>query len=65
MDFSKTAIKALKRLTKPQLVDQIMKMAEYAEKQKASNIMLMNAIEKIKQDRALELEVAAKGKTNE
>lgn len=58
MDFSRTAIKALKRLNKPQLVDQIMKMAEYAERQKAANIILLNTLEKLKQDRAAELSVA-------
>lgn len=58
-DFTKTAIKALKRQTKDQLVSQIMNMAAYAEKQKAANIILMNAIEKLKTDRAAELESKA------
>lgn len=60
MDFTKTAIKALKRLPKDQLIAQIMSMAAYAEQQKAANIILLNAIEKIKQERATELEKGAK-----
>ncbi len=65
MDFSLTAIKALKRLSKENLVKKVIEMHNYAEHLKASNIVLSNAMEKIKHDRAAELKLNAEGKENE
>ena len=58
-EFTMTAIKALKRKSKDELVQAIMEMCNYAEKQKAANIILTNAMEQLKQIRAKELEAAA------
>lgn len=54
--FSKTAVKRLLQMNKHQLVQMISNLSNYAEAQKAANIMLAGAIEQLKKQRALELE---------
>lgn len=41
MSFSKTAIKTIKRMTKNQLIDMVIKISNYAEETKAKNIILL------------------------
>ncbi len=47
-DFSITAIKKLRHMTKDQLVKLIIDMSNYAEAQKADNIILKGAIEQLR-----------------
>jgi hypothetical protein len=57
--FSKNAIKRLRAMTKDQLVQMISNLSNYAEAQKAANIMLSNAIKELQVQRAKELESMA------
>lgn len=54
--FSKTAVKRLLQMNKHQLVQMISNLSNYAEAQKAANIMLSSAIKELQVQRAKELE---------
>jgi hypothetical protein len=48
MSFSKTALKKIKALTKNELVDLVIKTSNYAENQKAQNIILLSMVSELK-----------------
>lgn len=54
--FTKTALKELRRMTKDSLVNMVVQLSNYAEKQKTANILLSGAIESLKKERSQELE---------
>ena len=58
-DFSITAIKRLKKLSKDELVKLIIDMSNYAEGQKADNIILHEAIERLRHKLGEKLEQEA------
>ena len=58
--FSKTVIKKLLQMNKNQLVNMIIQMSDYSEKQKTANIILGNALNEIKNKKASELEAQSK-----
>ncbi len=47
MSFSKTAIKTIKRMTKNQLIDMVIKISNYAEETNAKNIILLEMYKEI------------------
>lgn len=47
-EFSKTAIKEIRRQNKDQLVAMVIKISNYAEQQKAQNIILLKMVEELK-----------------
>lgn len=61
--FSKTALKRLMAMNKTQLVNMVIQLSNYAEAQKASNIILSNAINEVRNKKAAEME-AGNGETN-
>ena len=46
-NFSKTALKQLRRLTKNQLFDMVVKISNYAEEQKAASMILMARVSEL------------------
>jgi len=50
MSFSKTALKEIRRQTKNQLVEMVVKISNYAEDQKAQNIILLKMVEDLKKE---------------
>jgi hypothetical protein len=48
VSFSKTALKEIRRQSKNQLVDMVVKISNYAEDQKAQNIILLKLVEELK-----------------
>jgi hypothetical protein len=43
-DFSKTAMKRIRRMSKNELISMVVQISNYAEQQKAENILLVNAL---------------------
>jgi hypothetical protein len=48
MSFSKTALKEIARQSKNQLLEMVVKISNYAENQKAQNIILLKYVEELK-----------------
>jgi hypothetical protein len=51
-NFSKTAMKRIKRMTKPELIEMVVSISNYAEGQKAQSMILLKIVEDLKAELA-------------